>query len=212
VKVSEYLRRIGAKAGLLHIEEKEQAIDTGVFETRVVSLPTLLQQQEETLAAPPAELTLDFQQIFQAVRLPAFPHGWNVQRLAELMNSENCRNLPPQERQKVLQETLGKEKIPPEDIVKDALARDKALDSYQEFLARKLKQREEAIQARINELQKEIEESHKKIDRLKTSARTISSGYEDWVERKTRFEEDLVAVVSLIADAHGISVTPKEKK
>jgi cell division protein FtsB len=213
VKVTEYLQRLGVKAGLLHIEEKEQAIDTGVFETRVVSLSALLQQQDETLAEPPAELTLDFRQIFDAVKEHDFPHGWNVDRVSEFLKSDACRNLPHAEQKKALLEALGKEGIPADDVVKDALSRDRALDSYQDFLAKKLKLRGEAIEERINELQKQIEESRRRIEQLKSSVHLMESGYQNWIERKTRAEEDMVAIVSLIAEGpQGITVTHKEKK
>lgn len=207
MKVGDFVRELGIKAGLLHLEEKERAEEVAEISTRVLSLKALMEEEGEPLTRPPAELSIKFEQLFAA--LPACAHGWTVEKVRELLASETLKNLPRTDLEKAVKEELSKAQVPVEDIVKDALNRDRALDSYQESLEKKFKDREQSVHDRIRELQQEIEDCQKQISELKSSEESSRRLLQEWVDQKSRIEEDMVSVVSLLSDAHGITVTKK---
>ena len=210
MKVTEFLKTVGAKVGLIRIVEEVRVIEFSSLQTRSVSLNDLMQEfegtREENVAGSAIELSIDFDQIFQAVNLPPFQHGWNAEKVKELLNSDQFKTLKPNEAKQALLETLHKNQVPVEDIVRDAVHRDKALDSYEEFVTKKLQDRASARQQEIGRMEEQIKDCQERISEIRSSQSKDEESFKEWLQKKIEKEEDLVRVVSLIAEEPGISV------
>ena len=204
MKVVELIRKVGAKAGLLHVQDEVQMVEIEVFEKRIISLQELQQAEQETLAAPPPEITISFPQIFEAIKLPVPAHGWTVEKVREMI-----RSLGRPEAGKAVLEALKKDNVPVDDIIKDAVSRDKALDSYENFVAKKMEDRSTSRKRAIEELKQQIEESQQQIHKLQSSQSKEETAFRDWQNRKVQEEEELAEAVSLFTTDHGITVGKK---
>jgi hypothetical protein len=101
-----------------------------------------------------------------------------------------------------------KEQVPVEDIIKDAVSRDQALDSFEQIVHNKLLTLVSSGKNKITELEAEIVEKQGQIKDLRSSIRNYKDTYKNWLCRKTAKEEELLEVVSVIADKQEISLGP----
>lgn len=206
MKVVELIRKAGAKAGLIHVQEEVGTIEIEVFEKRIISLRELQQAEQETLAAPPPEITISFAQIFEAINLPVPTHGWTVEKVREMV-----RSLGRQDAGKAVLEALKKDNVPAEDIIKDAVSRDKALDSYETFVVKKLEERSAARTRAVEEYHQQIAECQEQIRTLQSSQSKEEKAFRDWQNRKVREEEEMAEAVLLLTQDHGITIGKKHE-
>lgn len=214
MKVVELLRRAGAMAGLIRVDDEIQSVEVTVWEKRIVSLQQLQQdaerEQQQGLAAPPPEITVGFDQVFAAVGIQQPQHGWTVDKLKEALGDTLSKD-----HQKAAGEAstiLQSNKIPPEDIIRDAVSRDKALDSYETFLGKKIEERANSRKTLIEDLKQRIQESEQQILNLKASQENDVKSFEEWQNKKVQKEEELARVVSLLTQEPSITLGKNRKK
>lgn len=214
MKVVELLRKVGSKAGLIQIEEASQTIEVTVWQKQVVSLQQLQEEAEknelEALAAPPPEITIDFAHLFEALKIEKPAHGWTVEKLKEALGDSLSKNR--QEAAAAASTILKSNQVPPEDIIKDAVNRDKALDSYEVFVAKKMEDRSASRKQIMEELRQQIRESEAQIEKLNISQDNDEKNFAEWQSRKMQQEEDLARVVSLLTSEPEITVGKAKKK
>lgn len=105
---------------------------------------------------PPALLT-DFEQIYQggAVKPPRLTYG--VLKVAEMLNSPHLAGMPPEAKRRALMMALeaGSAKI--EDILQDAIVRQRLLTDYEDSRQRDLQNFEAAILEQNRAIQAELD-------------------------------------------------------
>jgi hypothetical protein len=209
VKVTELLKKAAAKTGFIKVvdETKPPEPDHKPLRTKQILLKDLIQEAaKKDPAGEPAELTLDIGRIFDGVKLTAYKHGWNADKVLSFLDSEPLRSKSPEEANKALIEELAKNQVPAEDILKDVLARDQALDSYEKYAYKKQQERAQDRKREIARLEQQIKECEQKIDALKTMEREDSKSFSQWLQRKIAKEQELVRVASQLTANHGVSV------
>jgi hypothetical protein len=195
--LTDMLRKLGDRLGIIEIapgsKEKHAPVK---IQTRTVTMTELITAIRVTelreLAEMPAELSVPFEEVFKAAGIPDAPKGWTIERLEEFLKSDRIRKL---DRKQVQQETahmLSEGGIDGSDIVRDAIARDQALDTFEASIAEKRRQWLTAKKLSIRQIEEEI------ISEQKTWAQ--------WRNRKRQREKDMAHAVSYLIDKPVISI------
>jgi len=213
LKVVEVLRKVGSKAGLIHYDsEVAQSIEVTVWEKQVISLQQLQddaeKKQREELSAPPPEISVDFAQVFDALKIPPPAHGWTVETLKQALGDALQKG--HQEASSAATALLAQNQVPADDIIKDAVNRDKALDSYEAFVAKKMEERSASRKRIMEDLRQQIKESEAQIERLNLSQASDDRNFQQWQNKKVEKEEELAKVVALLTSQSEISVGKKK--
>lgn len=213
MKVLELLRKAGAKAGLLHVEDEVKTVEIKLVAARIVSLKELQSENEHTdLTKAPPELTVSFDRVFEAMNLPAPEHGFTIERICEMLDSQDIKSKPRKEAVEAILVALGQNQVKPEDIIKDAVTRDKALDSYEEFVDKKILDRAKQRKSAAADLKRKIQECEEQIHKLETAEARDEATFREWQKQKIAKEEELARVASLFLENHGVSVGNKNKE
>jgi hypothetical protein len=213
------LQQIGGRLGLVKVVEA-QADATGSgpakIATRSVSIKDLAaevrQEEVRVLAEAPAELEVPFAKVFEAAAIKPPAHGWTIERLGALLASDQYKTLDRTNTQKAVLGLLAAEKVPVEDLVKDAVSRDKAVDAYDIFTRKKLEDRTAARERRVGEILDQIKDLETEKAKLADETRQDQDRRCQWVDRKIAYEQDLARTVSYLLDQPVISITPQEPR
>jgi hypothetical protein len=154
-------------------------------------------------ASPAADLSI----VYESAQIAPPAHGYTVLKVAEMLQSEHIRSLPAEVRRKSVLVALDAAGVKVEEIVQDAVRRDRALDTFERVLQQRADQLaattaaeneriEAEIAARVAELRARIDENTRKVAAEQAELRT-------WRARK-QAEESLIAE----AIGHFVSENP----
>ena len=157
--------------------------------------------------ALPAAASADLALVYESAKIAAPAHGYTVLKVAEMLRSEHIRSLAPDVRARSVRVALDAAGVKVDEVVEDAVRRDRALDTYERVLQQHLddlagtvaeenRRAEEEIAARIAEIRARIDENTRRVAAEKAE-------FEAWRTRKQQEE-------ALIADAvgHFVSENP----
>jgi len=119
-----------------------------------------------------------FQEIYEAAEITVPPHGLTILKIIDLLQSEHIRNLARDVKRSSLLLALEAAGVKAQEVVQDAVRRDKALDTYesvqqkalQELEARKSQENQQLqaeIEKRINEMQSRIQANNDEVAKEK---------------------------------------------
>jgi len=113
----------------------------------------------ETKFSTPVNNPTSFQEIYNAAEIHSPAHGFTVMKVAEMLHSEHIRNLPRDVKRSSVLVALEASGAVIQDVIEDAVKRDRALDTFErvqeralgELEARKAKENQE-IQAEMDRI------------------------------------------------------------
>lgn len=204
MKLLKRLKGIGDKIGILETVSASGRAPAARIRTRTVTLRELTVEiksvEVKALAEAPAELAIPLDKIFETAGIEAGPGSWTVDKLKQFLQSENLRKKPKDEMQKSVLEKLGAEGVKTEEMVKDAVARDKALDAYETVATKKMKDRQAICQKMIVEIEAEIGKLQQECDGLKEKLKADEQKWSEWRQQKKAWEKDIASVVACLID------------
>ncbi len=204
-----YLQGIGDRLGILEISETRGSKPAGKIQTRTVTLAELASEIQsanvQALADSPAELKISFKNIFEAAGILSPSGKWSIETVIRFVSSEPLKNQPREKIQETLLKKMKADNAQAEDIVKSAIARDLALDSYENSAREKVITRGEARKTKIRDLESEIRDLQGQISRLEEKERLDEEMWTAWLNRKRAYERELAAAVSYVVDHPVIS-------
>src|ERR1043165_7762346 len=160
--VLDQLKTVASKLGIIRVVSApaEKTADEGEkIQTRSVTLAQLMSevQAEEVaaLAALPADLSVPFEKVCEAAGVKPTSR-WTVDRLRDVLRGDKYKSLAREAAQKAIVAELTAEKAAVEDVVKDAIGRDQALDAFEKFAKAKMDKRTEARQRKTVEIESQI--------------------------------------------------------
>jgi hypothetical protein len=179
------LRKLGDRLGIIEIAaDSQQASHPVKIQTRSITLDELVSihlKDVQELAEVPAEFPASFDEIFNAAKIKAPPNGWTVDRLREFLNSERIRALDRADAQRETLQMLAAEKVDAADVIKDAIARDQALDAFAEY-------------------------THKKIQAMKDQLEAEQRKWNEWRAQKRQREQEMARAIGYLIDKPVISI------
>ncbi len=207
------LQGIGDRLGILESVETVETTRVTRIQTRIVSLRELASEirsgEIRALADSPAELDVPFEKIFDAAGISSKPEDWTVERLQKVIAGETGEHKSREEVQKSILELLNSEGVPVETLVKDAIARDQALDSFESRVNEKMQSRRDACKERLLQIGLQIKDLQEESARMEAGLKSDEEKWHDWKKLKRARERELASVASYIVD-HPVVTTDDE--
>jgi hypothetical protein len=162
-------------------------------------------------APAPADVAagVDLSTVYETAKIETPAHGYTVLKVAEMLRSEHLQALPPDVKKRSILVALDAAGVAVDDIVRDAVRRDKALDTYERVLEQhhadlraRLSNENQAIEAeiaqRVSELRARIDENNKAVAADEAELR-------GWRARKQQDERTIADAVSYFVSENPIS-------
>jgi len=169
----------------------------------------IVSDADAEVTVDPNAATPDLSVVYQSARIVQPAHGYTVLKVAEMLASEHLNALPVDVKRKSILVALDAAGVRIQEIVEDAVRRDRALDAYERALEKQL----EAVRAQVAEenaqIQKEIEERLAEM-RAKTAANreTVEREAREvaaWRVRKQQEEETIARAVGYFVSENPIT-------
>lgn len=195
------LQALGCQLRLVQMVPKTQTAPTKI-ETRSVTLQELTTQLQtenvRILAESPVELTINFERIFETAGIVRESIGWTIEHFNELLCSVPYRNMDTESLQAAVLEKLSCENVSAEEIIRDALAKDQALDAFEKFIEKKMKDRRSARQMRLMELERQIGILEQERNQMLQEDRQEPLRFTEWQKRKAIYEKEILDSVDFL--------------
>ncbi len=199
-----FLQGIGDRLGILETVPNPSATPPVEIQTRTVTLQELTVEIKSNeirdLADSPSELTVPFDKIYESAGIPSDPKGWTIDRLKQLVAAEPFNNKPPEEARKSVLDRLNAEGVSVESILKDAIARDRALDAFEAIVRERMKKQREACKRKLLEIESRIGSLMDEKNRLNEKLKADDEKWSEWKKRKRDRERELALAASYIVD------------
>jgi Asp-tRNA(Asn)/Glu-tRNA(Gln) amidotransferase A subunit family amidase len=165
-------------------------------------------ETETTFTGPLSDRT-SLEAIYTAAKIATPPHGYSILKVADMLESEHIRELPVEVKRKSVMVALDAAGVKVQEIVEDAVHRDRALDAYERVLEKNLedlrrakelenKRLEEEINRRLNELRAQIEENSREVSREQENLSV-------WRAQKRAEEERIAQAVGYFVTENPVS-------
>jgi len=172
-------------------------------ETQVSSeKPTKVEIAEPELEHPVARVGEEmpsFEAIFRAFGIKDQSQGFTVYRAEELLNSVYLKSSTPEIKRSALMVALEALRIPPEEVIQDAVKRDKALTQFEKIEERRLRELEQKKSDENKRLQEEMErifnEIREKMEDNNTIIKELREKFQAWQQDKEKEEQRLSNVL-----------------
>lgn len=161
----------------------------------------------DTTFAAPVTGSVNLGDVYDAARIPSPPHGYTVLKVAEMLKSEHLQSLPDDVKRKSIMVALDAAGVSVDEIVQDAVQRDRALDGYERVLQKHLDELRAATTADNQRIEEEIAQRAAELRaRIEANAQKLAADEREfaaWQSRKRQEE-------TVIADAvgHFVSENP----
>jgi hypothetical protein len=135
--------------------ETPKSADAAGHTAAIVDLAEALEKSSAEESGSPAKAAL-FERIYQsaAAKPPRLPYG--ILKVAEMLDNRHLVGLPPETKRSALLMALDTAGAGIDDLLQDAMVRQRALNDYEEALQRRLKDSENAtVQANLDRLTRE---------------------------------------------------------
>jgi hypothetical protein len=207
------LQGMGDRLGILETASNPGNAQSVKIITRTVSLRELSSEiksgEIRTLADSSSELELPLEKIFETAGIASKPEDWTIDRLRQMIESDPLKNKSREEIQKQVLQQLQTEGVSTETLVKDAIARDRALDSFEDVLSEKIQSQREACRIKAREIETQMLHLQKERARLEEQLKTDEDKLRNWKKRKRAYEGELASIACYIVD-HSIITTDNQ--
>lgn len=204
------LRDLGAQLKILEVAPPQDAAPIAKRTTRTITLADLAAEvradEVRALAELPAELSVSFERVYEAAGVKPAAHGWTIGKLTGLLQTDQYKTMDRAAAQKAILGLLAAEKATVEEIVKDAVARDQALDAYEEFVRKKMKDRKGAMERKIADLKSRIRQLEEQCSRLAEEGKADEEQWRRWHDRKIAGEKEMARAIGCLLDDPVVSV------
>ena len=186
--------------------EGEQAPDAARMVAQIAaSIPA-----EPRFAAPVRNPT-SFGEIYQAAEIQTPAHGYSIEKVATMLASEHLRGLSPEVKRSSILVALEASGAKIEEVIQDAVRRDRALDSYERVLRKSLSD----VQAKKADENRQIEAEMNKMladyrARIQANNETLakeSERFSTWLTLKQHEERNIADAVSYFVSENPITVS-----
>jgi hypothetical protein len=152
------------------------------------------------IPGPPSMLTVE--EVYQKSKLNPGPETGTVLKVIVLTADPNLAALPRQTKAAMVRASIAADRVTPEQVVDDAIKRDRALDSAQDFLQKRVADFRDRATTKIAEIEVERERLLQEFNDRIASLRQASNACEDelsaWLRQKRDIERGLFEAVAMV--------------
>ena len=185
-----------------------------VLQRRVVDV--VPDAQADTQFTTPVTTPTDLSEIYASARITAPAHGYTVLKVAEMLQSEHLKALPPEVKHKSILVALDAAGVAVSEIVEDAVQRDRALDTYERVLQKHLEDLRERKDVENKKLEEEINQRvaqlRAQIDHNLAEVRKEQEELVAWRVRKRQEEERIAEAVGHFVSPNPVTTGPAKDK
>ncbi|MDQ7779174.1 MAG: hypothetical protein RDV41_05640 [Planctomycetota bacterium] len=142
---------------------------------------------------------VSFAQIFDAAGIKTPAHGFTVYKVGEMLASDRLTSMTPETKAAAVLVALEAAGAKLEDVIRDAVARDKALDAFEEFQERRLadlrKTKEEENKKLKEEVKTFVNQKRIQFKKNKQAIESLDLEIVSWKDDKRKEEDKLHRVV-----------------
>lgn len=197
------LQELGCQLKLVQTVGRPTAKAPAKVSTKAVTLKELMTELHaenvKVLAESPIELTIEFGKIFESAGIKIPNHGWTIEKFIEVFQSK-YEKADKIEVTKAVQAWLNENKVSAEQLVRDAIAKDQALDAYEDYVFTKMQARNKACKGRIEQIAAELEKLKQEQVRLEQDIQQDQDQTKQWQKRKESYEQDISSAVDLLTN------------
>jgi hypothetical protein len=208
------LQSLGDRLGVLQRVASTKPDETPRIETRTVTLAELRAEIRATevrdLADRAGELDMPFSTIFETAGIATPPHGWTISRLRDAIVSQSDPGGRRQEVQKRILELLNEAKVSVEELVRDATARDQALDAFEAAAQKRLEERLAMRRAQLANLEGELRRLQQERDVTQELMQSEEEQWREWRGEKRKHERELAWTVGFLVEGPVITTEPND--
>lgn len=180
--------------------------DIPLGEIDVAAVPLQSGPQLKTVDAPVAEapvkalsgIDVPFEKVYEAARITVPVHKFTVEKAAEMLANPKLAALPPEGRAAAVLVALESQGVKSDEIIADAVKKDKALDLFEKVQLENLNR---SLKAKADE----NAALAAKIAANEVAAAELKAQVAAWVAKKAAKEEELFAVISHFTTANPIT-------
>ena len=161
--------------------------------------------------AVPVDNPTSFAEIYRAAEIPVAPHGYTILKVAEMLQSEHIRSLAPSVKRSSVLLALDAAGVKLQEVIEDAVRRDKALDTYERVqekslleLETKKGQENRQIQAELDRLTTEYQA---RIRKNNDEVAKEKERFFGWRLKKQQEEQKIADAVSYFATENPITTS-----
>jgi recombination DNA repair RAD52 pathway protein len=159
----------------------------------------------------PVQNPTSFDEIYQAAEIQAPPNGYTIEKVATMLASEHLRGLSNEVKRSSILVALEASGAKIEDVIQDAVHRDRALDSYERVLRKSLTD----VQAKKADENRQIEAEMNKMladyrARIQANNETLakeSERFSAWLAQKQQEEKNIADAVSYFVSQNPITLS-----
>jgi len=148
----------------------------------------------------PVSAAAGFDEIYKAAEIPQPAHGYSIMKIAEMLQSERIRTLPADVKKNSILLALDAAGVKIEDVIEDAVKRDRALDAYERVQQRALDELQTAKDKENSQIQAEldhlIQEHNARIQANRDAVAKEKERFYAWRLRKQEEEQKIADSVS----------------
>jgi hypothetical protein len=209
-----FLQGIGDRLGILESVANPESTPATRIETKSVSLQELAQEirsgEVKALADSSAELAMPFEKIYEAAGISLSPEEWSLDRLKQVIEREMDLKKTREDVQKAVLDLLKSEGISAEILVKDAIARDRALDAFEASVCDKMKNRDQSCRRRLLEIENQIKSLKDESSRISENLRADEEKWRQWRKDKRSQERELASIAGYLVDQQVVTTEEEE--
>ena len=188
------------------VEDEQRKTETGEAEKELSVqssiTPTRFEVSEPQLEQPVARIGEEFpsfEAIYQAFGIKDASSAFTVYRAEDLLKSVHLKNASPEIKRSALMVALEALRSSPEDVIQDAVRRDKSLTQFEKIEDRRLRELEQKKSEENKRLQEEMErifnEIREKMEDNNNLIKETRDKFQTWQQEKEKEEERISGVL-----------------
>jgi hypothetical protein len=163
----------------------------------------------------PVANAASFDEIYKAAEIPVATHGYTILKIADMLDNEHIRDMAPTVKRSTVLVALDAAGVKIQEVIQDAIRRDKALDTYElvqekgiQDLENKKTQENRQLQTELDRLKAEYEA---KIRKNNDAVAREKERFADWRLKKQQEEQKIADAVSHFASPNPITTGPASR-
>jgi hypothetical protein len=169
-----------------------------------------------TKFATPVQNPASFDEIYNAAEIVLPVHGYTVFKIADMLQSEYIRNLPAEVKRSSVMVALDAAGVKIEEVIQDAVRRDRALDGFEIVQQSSAEQLEERKAKENSDIQAEIDrftaQQRAKIDANNDEVKREKERFYSWRLNKQQEEQKIADTVSYFVTPNPITTSRNSAK
>lgn len=164
---------------------------------------------EPTFTAP-VQNPGSFDEIYGAAGIQGPAHGYTIMKVADMLQNERLRGLPAEVKRSSILVALDAASVPIDEIIQDAVRRDRALDTYERVLEKAATEAGNRAAGDNTKLQAELEkimaDYRSRIQANNDAAAKEKDRFYSWRLQKQQEEKKIADTVSYFVSENPITV------